>query len=297
MDKKTDLYFIQNMMIFMEECMVKEPVLNDCFTINPFYVKDTVTFSALKQDIQTIYPFIQYIEFSDCGNIRFDTIYMSSYIQEEHMHTVTDLNFERIILVEDGLFDYISDTDKYPFYYGKDLYLFRPEIASSEAVRAVLHPLNPARNITNKFAALYQEALNNFSRLKKDTPILFTTPLSEDFNADSALPDTILDYIKKELSFNRIILKKHPRDHFTYQSDSIDIIECPQNIPGQFLDEMFDGKKVFLFPSTVSFMCGELSDIIFLNVLPQNPKYSSAFEKVLASKIFFSQKSIIYRSF
>ena len=296
MSDNTNLYLVQNMMIFMEECFINEPSSHDYFTINPYYVQNKNTLKALITDIQKLYPGLQYISYEKCSGSSWNSIYMSSYMQKEYIHTVTDMAHSRIILVEDGLFDYISPSEPYLFYNDKDLYLFRPEIASPETIRANVKQLNFSSGITHKFSELYKESTMNLSKLDSHTTVLFTTPFSEDFNAYENLTDTILNYLKYNLSIDQIVLKKHPRDHFTYTSDIVQITECPQNVPGQFLDEMFDGKKIFLFPSTVSFMCGELSNIIFLNVLPDNREYSSAFDSVMNSRIFSGQKSIQYIS-
>lgn len=286
------LYLVQNIMIFMEECLVALPSGNDMYTINPNYVRSEITFKNLQRDISKLYPELEYIPYERITDDKWDTVYMSSYVPDEQLSFYDSLNAGEIILVEDGLFDYVSSEDKYDFYAEKELYLFRPSLASALANKAEIHPLEISDKVIDKFTSIYKSELTALSSIDPLTPVLFTTPLGEDFNADCSITKEILDYIQRVFAPERIVLKRHPRDHFVYESDSLDIIECPQNIPGQLLDKIFEGHKLFLFPSTVSFMCGELSDITFINVLPGNEQYNNAFNGVINSLVFNDQKCI-----
>lgn len=279
-------------MIFMEECFVSVPSSDDYFTFNPYYVRNSQTMYNLQNDVSKLFPTLQYIPFEKALSIKWNTLFLSSYMQEEHIPSILNINCNEIILVEDGLFDYTTPDNTYPFYGGKPLYLFHPEIASSEATRSNINALIPNKEIIKKFRSIYEKQLCELEKLQKDIPILFTTPLAEDFFAPESLSNDILSHIANNYSAKQLILKKHPRDHFLYNSSEIEIIECPQNIPGQFLDEMFIGEKIFLFPSTVSFMCGELSNIIFLNPLPQDSTYCTAFNNVISSGAFSQKKNI-----
>lgn len=283
---KRSLYLIQNMMIFMEECLVQQPSKDDVFTLNPYYVRDPETFSSLKKEISRLYPNLAFLPFEECKVYSWNIIYMSSYFPEEHLNEIAAFDHTEIILVEDGLFDYIEyEKGSYAFYRGKQLYVFRPEIASDSAKATDLHKLTIDKSIVHSFEELYSDSLRALRLYNSKTPVLFTTPLEEDFSSEETLTDRIMTFLNDRYEINHIILKKHPRDHFHYNSPYIKITECPQNIPGQFLDEIFDGMKIFLFPSTVSFMCGELSDITFLNVMPDNPEYTNAFKQVIDSNI------------
>ncbi len=286
------LYLIQNLMIFMEECFVTLPDDNDFYTINPYYVKNNNTFKALKHDIELLFPNLKYITYSEIYESSWNRMLISSYAPEELLHEINQLDVKDITLVEDGLFDYISTNAPYPFYNDKPLYLFRPQLASLSAQKAVLKAFNVTDNVINRFNSVFSTEIKKLSELDPKTLVLFTTPLGEDFGSDSTITNEIMQYIEKTFGPKKIVLKKHPRDSFAYTSDSIEIIECNQNIPGQLLDRIFDGLKVFLFPSTVSFMCGELSDIVFLNALPNNNEYCKAFNAITDSDLFNIQKHI-----
>ena len=279
-------------MIFMEECFVRLPKENDLYTLNPYYIRNKNTFNALKTDISLLFPSLNYIPFSNIDDNRWDCIYMSSFAPNVLIDKLDSVDYKKIVLVEDGLFDYISPEDDYTFYNNKELFLFRPQLASTSTKQARVHSFVVSEEVIDRFNSIYSKELEKLSQLDNDTMILFTTPLEEDFYANNCLISEILDFIDKTFAPKKIVLKRHPRDFFTYESSSIEIIECPKNIPGQLLDKMFDGLKVFLFPSTVSFMCGELSDIVFINVLPDNKEYNRTFSSIVDSNLFNNKKHI-----
>lgn len=293
---RNNLFLIQNLMIFMEECFVFLPKETDFFTINPYYVKNLDTLSSLKKDINRLFPSLKFISYSNIFKSPWNNILMSSYAPEMMQQELNTLDANEIILVEDGLFDYISGENNYLFYKNKDLYLFRPQLASLQANQSHVNALIVTDNVINRFNSVFSKEISELSQLNPKTPVLFTTPLNEDFGSEEIITKDILSYIERTFSPERMVIKKHPRDTFEYKSNSIEIVECNQNIPGQLLDRIFDGLKIFLFPSTVSFMCGELSDIVFLNVMPDNKKYSEAFKKITESELFYDQKQIKIRS-
>ena len=288
----SNLYLIQNIMIFMEECLVRIPSDQDAYTINPHYVRNPETFASLQKDIVRLYPALRYVRYEDICGTAWDRVYMSSYVPDDLLPFYAGVNAAEIVLVEDGLFDYVPAENGYAFYKGKRLYMFRPELASSTAKAASVCALDVTDEVVGHFASIYEEDISKLSHLNPKTPVLFTTPFGEDFGADDSLTVKIVDYIIRVFGFDQIVLKRHPRDEFVYTSDSMEIIECPKNIPGQLLDKIFDGKKIFLFPSTVSFMCGELSDIVFVNVLPDNRGYSDPFNAIVGSELFKKQEHI-----
>ncbi len=275
-----NLYIIQNIMIFMEECFIKLPNKDDLYTINPFYCRNKNTFKALQKDIGKLFPELRFISYNNIYTYSWNKIYMSSYMPLGYQNTVNILKSQEIILVEDGTFDYIDPEYQYDFYKNKRLYLFKPEVASLTAKQnADIQQMNINDDVFKLFGNLYYDQIKLLKNLLKDTAILFTTPLKEDFEISEDVQEKIVDFIKNKMEINRIILKRHPRDHFKYKTDKIEIKECPQNIPGQFIDNIFTGKKIYLFPSTVSFMSNDFNNIIFVNILLENKKYTEEFEK------------------
>ncbi|MCR5314029.1 MAG: hypothetical protein K6E54_10415, partial [Bacteroidaceae bacterium] len=225
---KANLYLVQNLMIFMEECFLSLPSHQDYYTLNPFYIKEDIRMEALKKEIYKIFPDMEYIPYDNCSKYEFDTIYMSSYMPIQHQKTVESMNYNKIVLVEDGLFDYVNNSNTYDFYKGKELYVFRPGLCSKEAGKSNVHLLELKKDVVNIFEDLYRKELDSFKNYPVNTPILFTTPLSEDFGADAEISEKILDLLSAKYGINTLIVKKHPRDHFDYVKKNFNIIECPQ---------------------------------------------------------------------
>lgn len=287
-----DLYLIQNIMIFMEQCMIKMPTAEDRYTINPHYVKNADTFVNLIKDIRALFPDLYFVSYEDCKLHNWNNIYMSSYMPEEFQPELKKMPNKEIILVEDGLFDYTLQEKDYPFYKGKKLYMFDPASVSETAKQADVRILPVRREVLKHFESDYRVEIERLRTLPKDTPILFTSPLEEDFEAADGNVSEILDYLHNNMGIDKVIIKRHPRDYGTYKLDGMQIFECPQNIPGQFVDRAFEGKKVYLFPSTVSFMSEAGSDIVFLNPMPFNKEYTKQFRRILKLAIFKNHAGI-----
>ena len=254
--KPKNLYFIQNLFVFLEQCLAKMPEEGDFFALNLDYNRDKTVRENLKRDVKKLFPALQFLSSDEVKKHAFQTIFTSSYLTKPAKAFIGSLKAAKIALVEDGTFDYDQDQADYPFYQGKELYLFHPELASPAAkTRAkTLKTLNPDQKLFKKFQNLYKTELAELKTLPKDTPVLFTTPLEEDFHKTSEETDKILAKIAEKFAPKTLILKRHPRDHFTYRTDKFKIVEAPQNLPGQFIDRLFTGPKIYLEKSTVGFM-------------------------------------------
>ena len=294
----SNLYFVQNMFIFLEECFVTEPCKGDCFTLNPFYIKDMATLDTLRKDIEQMFDDIDftYVPFGECNKTEWDTIFMSSYMEDSYQPLMLRQYFKSLVLVEDGLFDYVNPERPYDFYQDKTLYLFKPELASDQAKRAKIKPLKYEQNILTRFQNRYQAELDSIVVRAGDVPILYTTPIAEDYDATEMDVKLILKTIRDYLKIDKLIIKQHPRDYVEWKLEGIETINCPKNIPGQFLDKACKGLNLFIFPSTVSFMCSENSEIVFLEGLLKNPKYDKDFECLHNTSLFKRNSGIkVYR--
>ena len=287
----SNLYFVQNMMIFLEECFVKEPEFEDCFTINPYYQRDTKALNQLRADIEGMFcdRGLKFVPYDKCKARKWETIYQSSYFEPQYRSEFLSIPHKEIVLVEDGLFDYMEQDD-YDYYDNKKVYVFKPDLASGAAHKGIVNELKQNYHILERFDNKYKYILDMIADKSDGVPILYTTPLAEDFGVKESFVSTLLLYIKEEYNTDRIILKKHPRDHFNYRLNGFEVIECPQQVPGQFLDKACNGLNLFIFPSTVSFMCSRLDEIHFLNVLPDNDDYTKAFEVLKNTNLFGAGK-------
>lgn len=292
MELKKSLYVIQNIFIFLEECFVKEPANSDYYTFNPLYVKDKKTHEKLTDYVKTLYPELHYIDFDAAAKETWECIYISSYFANK-LNELNKFICEEMILVEDGLFDYIPNMENYSLYNGKKVYLFKPDSASKLAKQGEVLPLYKKPEVTDKFFKLFNKEISKFNNLDKKLPILFTSPLEEDFNATAKDMQKLVTYLEDKYSGQTIILKKHPRDTFIYKSDKIKFIDCDKNVPGQIIDKMFTGEKIYLFPSTVSFMSGADAKITYINALPLNDEYNKVFVNISKSEILNNKNIMI----
>lgn len=60
------------------------------------------------------------------------------------------------------------------------------------------------------------------------------------------------------------MVKRHPRDNRKFNSSKLNLEFCPNNIPGQIICELFKDKKIFEFPSTITFMTDKDSNITII---------------------------------
>lgn len=75
-----------------------------------------------------------------------------------------------------------------------------------------------------------------------------------------------------------MVLKKHPRDSFRYESDILRFVDVGQNVPGQILLTLLPGDKYFLSASTVSASGAPGARYYTIMVLPDNERYRKDIE-------------------
>lgn len=261
------LFIITNLFVFMEEVSVLQDLnLDDStliLTVNTDYNTDVtqIDFStdlicAAKKYLITVTrcAFIQYVQFNDICNDHYDYIFSATHLQDHFADLLRNCDYENLVLVEDGTYDY---QDEVPFHNdvvqaALAVYLFHPERESVRYRYAALHgiSMNVEQQLLTLCYTVFPDVMQQLSTLPANTPIIFTSPLAEDFGIlDHA--KQLLKYLEEHYSGTSIILKKHPRDKSKYDSQNVNLIMCPSILPGQILDQMFDGLKLFEFQSTV----------------------------------------------
>ena len=245
---KSNLYIIQNMMIFIEECMIKEPEYGDSFIINTNYLKNENDINKLRLLIKKIYPYI--IE-KDINIVKDEYNYIYSSSNLKSINNVLDnIIYKEHILVEDGLYDYLDNNDN--VYDNKMIYVFYPDYINNNIKRNAkkIYKLD-LNNIPMRFKLYFLNELSVYKENKKGIPVLYTRPLKEDYNLSNNVINKALQYLDN--NYNEIYIKKHPRDLLEYKSDKLKIIEINKNIPSQIIDIYFAGPKYFLLPDTTFF--------------------------------------------
>lgn len=247
------LVVVTNIFVFIEETSVIKQLglarSSVYYTINPNYVKSRTTKNNLIHDINRLGLGLEYITWGRINESTWDVMLCSSYAGDGTYEKLVNTRVKVNVLVEDG------------------------------SIYRSVRPIKIDADMQRRIMSLYSDQLNVFNRLPNGSCILFTSPLESDFG--------IMDHEKQAVEFmeknfrNRVvILKKHPRDLSEYKSRHLDIVECSTNVPGQILDILFNGPKVFTFPSTICFMSGKVNDMLLLRMKTHNKSYNDFYEKV-----------------
>lgn len=198
----------------------------------------------------------------------------------------------RVVLLEDGLSDYLEHSKKFNPNYGIDLenilgYLLAKMGYANISVKYWMennrycdkYCCYPGKLIDREFRSihkLWDEQKNNQAYLElakktfmlneitdtEDCVVLYTTPLG-DFLEDEALVTKLeqetISYIKNTYHCKRILLKRHPRDGHAYHfSDDVEMVEVDKLIPAELLiNTLKKNTSVFMFVSTMIMTFGD----------------------------------------
>ena len=262
------LLIITNLFVFMEEVFVLQNLnLDDStliLTVNTDYNTDVtqIDFStdlicAAKKYLNTVMQcvYIQYVQFNDICKDHYDYVFSATHLQDHFADLLRNCNYGYLLLVEDGTYDY---QDAIPLHNdvvqtALAVYLFHPEREVAQHRYTTLHSIsvNVEQQLPILCHTVFPDIMQQLGNLPANTPIVFTSPLAEDFGIlDHA--KQLLQYLEEHYSDTSVILKTHPRDKSKYDSSKVNLIMCPSILPGQILDQMFDGLKLFEFQSTVT---------------------------------------------
>lgn len=278
------LVVVTNIFVFLEETsVIKQLGLarnRVYYTINPNYVKSRTTKDNLIHDINRLNLGLEYITWGRINDSTWDVMLCSSYAGDGTYDKLVNTKVKVNVLVEDGSYDYFTENVSHPdFVRGKNLFLFRPQNSVAGSIYRSVRPIKIDADIQRRIMSLYSDQLNVFNRLPNGSCILFTSPLESDFGIMDHEKQAV-EFMEKNFRNQVVVLKKHPRDLSEYKSRHIDIVECSTNVPGQILDILFNGPKVFTFPSTICFMSGKVNDMLLLRMKTHNKSYNDFYEKV-----------------
>lgn len=192
---------------------------------------------------------------------------------------------KNVVMLEDGVLDYIERTDKFikldkkwvnnvAFYLlakmgyispcghykvkntrNCDKFCTFPERLDKTEFRS----LNKLKELNESNRAKYEEYIKKIFELDIDTLnkpnkiVLFTAPLAG-FAVD--VSDEIkrtVEYIKEKYPDSNIFIKRHPKDLSYYDfGDSVNVIEINKSIPGEIvLDNFSFDNEIYMFPSGI----------------------------------------------
>lgn len=284
------LVVVTNIFVFLEELLVINQLFigNESiyFTINIDYVKSREVKNKLISDIYKTGLNLEYITWGKIQDIKWDIMLCSSYLSDVTYEKLSKVKYKQNILVEDGSYDYfVTDLSHMNFLKNKILYLFRPQDCAARYVYKDIRAFKQDRRLQRLIIEVYSNQLNELKSLSLNTPILFTSPLDSDFSMKDMYKQT-LKFIDYNFRGQTLIIKKHPRDLCDYNSKYVNIINCSTNIPGQILDMMFNGIKLFTFPSTICFMSGKVDKMLILKLRSINYEYNSFFNNIKRFECF-----------
>lgn len=278
------LVVVTNIFVFLEETsVIKQLGLarnRVYYTINPNYVKSRTTKDSLIHDINRLSLGLEYITWGKINESTWDVMLCSSYAGDGTYDKLVNTRAKVNVLVEDGSYDYFTEDVSHPdFVRGKNLFMFRPQNSAAGRIYRSVRPIKVDSDIQRRIMNLYSDQLRVFNSLPNGSSILFTSPLASDFDIMNHEKQAV-EFMEKNFRNQVVVLKKHPRDLSEYKSKHIKIVECSTNVPGQILDMLFSGPKIFTFPSTICFMSGKVNDMLLLRMKTPNKNYNDFYEKV-----------------
>lgn len=256
-NKNMVLVFVTNIYVFMESLEVlenKNISLDKVYLLfNENYVKSEQDKIALKNTINKLNDNFKYIDYENAKKNIWDEVICSSYIPDKVCSILKDFTYKNLECVEDGTYDYFTKNFVHPELISDSyLWLFTPEKGINTHLFKGVKKLNE-KKINNNAMTVFDDELKSLNDIDKNLPVIFTSALKEDFNFYS-FENEIRKFIKENYHGKTILLKKHPRDYCNYDIPGVNIIEIPKKIPGQIVDYIMQGEKLYLFPSTVGFM-------------------------------------------
>lgn len=279
------LLVVTNIFVFFEELSAlkysKEHYDSIYVTFDRNYIKCNTLVEELMGKIFKSLEEFNFIDFEEAVQEYWDNIICSSYITEYMYLHLSEMKYKDINFVEDGAYDYFGSE----FCHGEmvrnhSLWLFSPNKSKYRSLFKRVNKIQLDNDLKYKMMNLFPEINSTLKGISKDTPVVFTSPIKEDFGFNSFNKE-VLDFIEKNYSGQEVVLKKHPRDMCNYSSNCVKFIETSKELPGQLLNFIFNGDKIYFFPSTVALMSDDLSKtkvIQFSNCT--NEQYNNFYSEV-----------------
>ena len=252
-NKSINLYIITNLFVLIEELSVVKDE-KAYYTINDNYLKEKKEISVMKKKIKQMFPELIYIKFGDIDKQEWNEVALSSYIDNESAKLYKCLRKKRYIFVEDGTYDYAQDDFlNADIVKESDVWLFDTISAKSISFFKSAQNLYLEEKYFARLRESYKVELKSLYNIVEGLPIIFTSPLHEDYGMEGYI-NKIIDYLENIYPINtQILIKRHPRDKEEYKSLKLSFIECEKSIPGQLIDRMSYAEKYYFQPSTILF--------------------------------------------
>lgn len=277
---------MQNLFIFTNTFLLMEFIsLKDfknkkiSITIDMAYNKNNYELIDYANKLITKGLFNKYIEYDSFCKETYDTIYIPSSVYPETITKLKHTKFNEIILLEEGMYDYVSGELVYTepeIFLNRVKYVNNPEKSLCNELYKEINKIN----FDEETLSIIKDILTDDLKLlpgKLDL-IVFTDPLDIDFGFKHK--NILIKKLEKEYPGKNILFKKHPRDLNNYKSNKYNYFEN-SNISGQIIEKLYDCEKVFIYPSTILLTIENLSKIKLFTFDIKDKKY----EEIINSDI------------
>ena len=277
---------MQNLFIFTNTFLLMEFIsLKDfknkkiSITIDMAYNKNNYELIDYANKLITKGLFNKYIEYDSFCKETYDTIYIPSSVYPETITKLKHTKFNEIILLEEGMYDYVSGELVYTepeIFLNRIKYVNNPEKSLFNELYKEINKIN----FDEETLSIIKDILTDDLKLlpgKLDL-IVFTDPLDIDFGFKHK--NILIKKLEKEYTGKNILFKKHPRDLNNYKSNKYNYFEN-SNISGQIIEKLYDCEKIFVYPSTILLTIENLSKIKLFTFDIKDKKY----EEIINSDI------------
>ena len=234
-----NIFIITNFWIFLEEFQASNFENPTYISFSEDYCKNfsKEDIDDLKKTISNIIGNYILLDEKDVFKMNFNKVYMSSGtpLYGEGIYK-QELKCKEYIFVEDGGYDYSSTqiTSLVEIRKKSTIFVFdKMKFKMSEYYKETKE-----LDIEVSINIIKENIEDDIFNLDKKLPILFTAPIEV---------QNIEKIEKTILSFDKIIIKQHPRDsrNFKIFEKYTNVVICKKIIPGQILDVLFNGEKFY----------------------------------------------------
>lgn len=218
--------------------------------------------------------FLGYVD--DLYENEYDNLFIMSYLNDYYLNILQNVKYSKLNLLEEGFSDYLkfgATPIESKYYKNANLYVNNINEINNVFSYNSVYQINFEDDILKLFFGILNFDYNCINNIDV---VVFTSPMNDDYNYFS-YTEKVINYLNTNYKDKNILIKKHPRDNNTYEGD-YNLFEVDKMVPGQFVDLIYNCKRLFVHPSTVILSSKNLSDIDILKFTDlDNDNYNNVF--------------------